>query len=208
MLETDKAHIHSFRGRIKDPEHLIEKIVRKRKENYKKYKTLARDGYEKFVTDLIGIRCFILFKAEWVGFHRYITHLFENNAKYYVNDSLMDFDEDETHNYHAEAPKAYIRVGDDKSIYESILPKEYIIEKGGKVYRSVHYILKFKGIYLEIQVRTLFEEGWGEIDHKMVYPYFRDNPTMNMYTNLLNRLTGLADEMGTFLLKYNVKRLL
>ena len=51
---------------------------------------------------------------------------------------------------------------------------------------------------LEIQVRTLFEEGWGEVDHAVIYPYFQNDQVLKEYTELLNRLSGLADEMGGF----------
>ena len=54
-------------------------------------------------------------------------------------------------------------------------------------------------------MRTLFEEGWGEIDHHIVYPYYQDDMLFQQYTSLLNRLTGLADEMSSFFCE--VKRL-
>ena len=57
---SDKG-IHSYRTRVKDAEHLIVKIIRKRHENYKKYRNLDKYNYEKFLTDLIGIRCFIIY---------------------------------------------------------------------------------------------------------------------------------------------------
>ena len=96
----------------------------------------------------------------------------------------------------------FIRTTDDyhqktvQDIFEKLLPPDCI--KDGKVYRSVHYIIKYKGVYLEIQVRTLFEEGWGEVDHAIVYPYFQDDQILKKYTELLNRLSGLADEMSSF----------
>lgn len=196
LSDLETAHIHSVRARVKDPEHLIVKIIRKKKENYKKYKNLTKDNYEKFLTDLIGIRCFVLFKEDWKWVHEYIISKFENNPKYYISDSLKDFDDDVNHIYIAENPKAHIRTGDRTDIYEGILDPDCI--KDDKIYRSVHYILKYKGVYLEIQVRTLYEEGWGEVDHALVYPYYEDDPVLKQYTELLNRLSGLADEMGSF----------
>lgn len=196
LQDTEKARIHSFRTRIKNPEHLIVKIIRKKKEKYKKYKGLTKDNYEKYVTDLIGIRCFILFKESWSGFHDFIISSFENNEIFYVKDPVRDFDEDDSHQYMAEAPKVHIRSGDSRKIYENILSPDNIISD--KIYRSVHYIIKYMGAYLEIQVRTLFEEGWGEIDHEIVYPYYQNDPVLKQYTELINRLSGLADEMGSF----------
>lgn len=195
--------IHSYRTRIKDPEHLIVKIIRKRQENLKKYNQLNRNNYEKFLTDLIGIRCFILFKTDWEIFHRYIVEKIEDIPQYYVRDPLKDFDDDKSHVYMAEMPKVHIRSGDVREIYEKILPPDAI--KSKKIYRSVHYIIKYSGVYIEIQVRTLFEEGWGEIDHHIVYPYYQDDELFQQYTGLLNRLTGLADEMSSFFCE--VKRL-
>ena len=51
---------------------------------------------------------------------------------------------------------------------------------------------------VEIQGRTLFEEGWSEIDHDIVYPYFKDDVMLNDFSTLLNRLSGMADEMSSY----------
>lgn len=194
--DDEKVKIHSFRARVKDPEHLIAKIIKRKNENQKKYKLLDKENYEKFITDLIGIRCFVLFKVDWISFHRYIVSQFENDIKYYIRDSIEDFDDNEEHFYIAEKPKVHIRNGDAREIYDKVLPPDCVID--GKVYRSVHYIIKYRGVYLEIQVRTLFEEGWGEVDHAIVYPNYQNDQILKEYTALLNRLSGLADEMSSF----------
>lgn len=202
-VKVQEVKVHSIRSRVKNAEHILEKIIRKRQQKETKYRELDNTNYEKFITDIIGIRCLILFKEDWKGIHQYITSHFENNPQYYIKDSIRDFDEDEKHYYIAEEPKAHIRNGDSRDIYEGILSPDHIID--GMDYRSVHYIIKYKGIYLEIQVRTLFEEGWGEIDHAIVYPYYVKDPVLKEYTQLLNRLSGLADEMGGFF--YKLKQL-
>ncbi len=53
-------------------------------------------------------------------------------------------------------------------------------------------------IFSEIQVRTIFEEGWSEIDHKVRYPNFMDNKLVSYFLTIFNRMSGSADEMGTF----------
>lgn len=58
LYDIEKAGIHSYRYRIKDLGHLLEKVVRKRKENPEKFKKLDHTNYHKFMTDLIGIRVF------------------------------------------------------------------------------------------------------------------------------------------------------
>ena len=192
----ENVKLHSVRARVKDAEHLVVKIIRKKQENSKKYKDLSKDNYEKFVTDLIGVRCLVLFKDDWENLHHYLLSKFENNPNCYIKDSILDFDDNAEHFYIAEKPKVHIRNGDARDIYEKVLSPDCV--KDNKVYRSVHYIIKYKGVYIEVQVRTLFEEGWGEVDHAVVYPYYQDDKILNEYTELLNRLSGLADEMSSF----------
>ena len=195
LYDIEKAGIHSYRYRTKAPDHLLEKIVRKRKEAPEKFAQLDSGNYYKYITDLIGIRVFFLYREDWIHFHRYITGRFENDPANYVEDRLRDFDEDPNHYYLAERPRVYKRGGDSK-IYDE---KEIEIITGtGEVYRSLHYVVKYKGHYVEIQCRTLFEEGWSEVDHDIVYPYFQDDEMLKDYSRLLNRLSGLADEMSSY----------
>ena len=47
----------------------------------------------------------------------------------------------------------------------------------------------------EIQIRTIFEEGWSEIDHQLRYPYYVGDQILTNQLLVLNRLAGSADEM-------------
>ncbi len=201
LYDIEKAGIHSYRYRTKSVAHLLEKVVRKRKENPEKFGGLDHTNFYKFITDLIGIRVFFLYREEWTHFHKYITSRFENNPEIYLVDRLKDFDEDVDHYYIAEKPKVYKRAGDTK-IYDDT---EIEIKSGG-IYRSLHYIIKYKGYYVEIQGRTLFEEGWSEIDHDIVYPYYKDDEMLNNFSSLLNRLSGMADEMSSYFRKLKEER--
>lgn len=168
--------IHSLKIRIKDPEHLIEKIIRKKEENPERQITLER--YSTEITDLIGVRALHLFKDEWINIHDGITDIWE------------------TH----EPPTAYIRAGD---------PDKFFSDHGCEIkphnagYRSVHYLIKSqptKTLHIaEVQVRTIFEEGWSEIDHRLRYPNDINNELLNEYLQIFNRLAGSADEMGSYI---------
>lgn len=81
LYDIDKAGIHSYRYRTKDPEHLLEKVIRKKKESPEKFKYLDHTNYYKYMTDLIGIRVFFLYREDWILFHRYITTRFENKPE-------------------------------------------------------------------------------------------------------------------------------
>lgn len=201
LYDIEKAGIHSYRYRTKSVEHLVEKIIRKRKENPEKFGKLDHTNFYKFITDLIGIRVFFLYREDWIYFHRYITKRFENNPEIYIDNRLEDFDENVNHYYIAEMPKVYKRAGDTK-IYDK---NEIEIISDG-IYRSLHYIIKYKGYYVEIQGRTLFEEGWSEIDHDIVYPYNTDDEMLKDFSSLLNRLSGMADEMCSYFRRMKDKK--
>ena len=193
LYDIETAGIHSYRYRTKGSAQLLEKVIRKRRENPEKFAQLDHTNYYKFVTDLIGIRVFFLYREDWKHFHRYLTSRFENNPQLYIQDRLKDFDENPEHYYLAERPRAYKRTGDSK-IYDG--NEIQIISDG--IYRSLHYIIKYKGQYIELQGRTLFEEGWGEVDHDIVYKNAEDDEMLRDYSKLLNRLSGLADEMSSY----------
>ncbi len=193
LYDIEKAGIHSYRYRTKDPGHLLEKIIRKRKEEYQKYSKIDHTNFYKYLTDLIGIRVLFLYREDRIHFHNYITTVFENDPENYITDRLEDYDPEESHYYVAERPKVYKRAGDSR-IYD-----ERLIEiRSDGIYRSLHYIIKYKGYYVEIQGRTLFEEGWSEVDHDIVYPYNKNNVMLKDFSTLLNRLAGMADEMSSY----------
>ncbi|MCE0880731.1 RelA/SpoT domain-containing protein [Pseudomonas putida] len=175
--------VHSVRWRVKDPEHLLEKIVRKRSEKSpsKKYMGISVDNYMGVITDLVGVRALHLFKDQVFNIHDKIKGAWGLSEK----------------------PVSYIREGDHSDLVvlfkeKGITPK---IHKSG--YRSVHYILKMKPnldqVLIELQVRTIFEEGWSEIDHKVRYPNFSDNKQLESILKIFNRLAGSADEIGSFI---------
>lgn len=173
------SHVHSINYRIKDNEHLLEKIIRKVTADPERSITI--DNYRSEITDLVGIRVLHLFKEDWSNIHRF------------MNDS-WDF---------AEQPKAYVRHGDSKRIMQFYKENNCLIEEHPYGYRSVHYLIETgagkEKVKVEAQVRTIFEEAWGEIDHVVRYPYHLDNDMLVRLSSILNRLAGDADELGTYM---------
>lgn len=84
LYEVETAGIHSYRHRTKEPAHLLEKVIRNGKENPLKFAHLDHTNDYKYITDLIGIRVFFLYREDWFHFHRYITSRFENNPEQYI----------------------------------------------------------------------------------------------------------------------------
>ncbi|WP_081068569.1 RelA/SpoT domain-containing protein [Burkholderia cepacia] len=172
--------VHSVRWRVKDAEHLLEKIIRKKAEGNNKYADIDQNNYKGIVTDLVGIRALHLFKDECFEIDVQLRNTWEA----------------------AETPIAYFREGDHVKIREAFENLGFETQDHKAGYRSVHYILPsnltHQKIFVELQVRTIFEEGWSEIDHRVRYPNFLDDPQIALFLAIFNRTAGSADEMGSF----------
>ncbi len=171
--------VHSVKYRIKDPEHLIEKIIRKKRDNPEREFTL--ENYKEQVDDLIWIRALHLYKSDWVEIGDFIEKTWTQK----------------------DLPIAYIRKWDADEIIDSYKKHGYTVELHKHWYRSVHYVIETsptRSKYsTEIQVRTIFEEWWSEIDHDIRYPYNLDDTILWWYLYMFNGISWNADEMGTFI---------
>lgn len=180
--------VHLIRYRIKDADHVIEKIIRKRIEEPERKIDLS--NYKTEITDVIGIRAIHLYKNDWEKIDEFIKGKW--NLK--------------------ECPTANHRKGDSDEQLNEYKSKGCKLKEHKFGYRSVHYILQTNPdkneYFAEIQVRTIFEEGWSEIDHNIRYPYDLENRLLAEFLLIFNRLSGNADEMGSFIkfLQSEVKR--
>lgn len=165
---------HSIHGRVKNAEHLIEKIIRKVGiEQSGKYREINASNYCEIIRDLIGIRILSLNKENWELVYLFLKKMSEN--------SVLEF---------AENPIAYTRYG-DRDIYKDKIHEEHT----NKGYRSQHYIVKFEGVYCEIQARTLAEEVFGEFDHKVKYPYRNSNAFLRRLSSIASQHLDAVDEL-------------
>ena len=173
--------VHSVKVRLKSPDGLVAKIIRKKISE--PTREIRLDNYESEITDLIGARALHLFKDEWEPVSKFIR-------------SHWDQHED---------PVAYYRNGDPVEVVQAFSSASMKTEEHKAGYRSVHHIVSCspsKKIHLiEIQVRTIFEEAWSEIDHIVRYPRKTDDKELDSFLMLFNSFAGNADSMGTFLIK-------
>ena len=176
--------VHSVKWRIKSPEGLVAKIIRKKLDRQRNPELpelcFSIDSYQTLITDLIGLRALHLFKDEWVSI----------DAAIHKRWDLY------------EQPIAYIRKGDPEEQIKIFECAKCNVQEHPRLYRSVHYLLKDqdgKNPYIaEVQVRTIFEEGWSEIDHSLRYPSCLNDEYLNLFFSIFNRVAGSADEMGSF----------
>jgi len=165
--------IQAVSHRPKDPEHLVGKIIRLVLE--KKMTRAQVAQYLTRITDLIGMRGLILFKEDWPEVHAFI----QKNIPYQGQ------------------PRAIVHPNDPDDILKMYSTNGCVIDVRPSGYRSVHYdiCLKCGNIDLigELQVRTLFEQAWGEISHKVEYPYLTGVPFLRRFTGVLSEMSGYAD---------------
>ena len=172
--------VHSVKTRIKDAKHLIEKLIRKtpgRREKYGQDFKFTVDNYKDEITDLLGIRVIHIFKEDWEEIHNFITSMW----------NVMEI-------------VANVREGDNTKKFEE---QGIAVRSRPSGYRSVHYLVESyptnKRLITEVQVRTIFEEGYGEIDHQLRYSHQDIPELLGQNLMLLNRIAGSSDEMASLI---------
>jgi ppGpp synthetase/RelA/SpoT-type nucleotidyltranferase len=185
--------VHSVRARRKDYYHLIDKLRRKCLDKEVIIKPNNLFKLESGVTDLGGFRILHLYKSQWRDVHEFLVSRFQRR----VNAKIVKYEAkirptEKRDSYRISSPKYRKRGFLDCEIDDNT--------KNG--YTSLHYVFKFEheggfeDLYLECQVRTLFEEGWGEIDHQRKYPHEADDLT-SAQLSLLNKAAGIADGIAS-----------
>ena len=186
-------NVHSFSSRLKAVDSLLLKIIRKRIEKYgtKKYREISVNTYKSVLGDIIGMRVILHYQGQWRDVHNdLITAFPESNT--YPSKGFIPHKEGEM--FIAEEPVAYYAKGDDISQFDGVI-KAVPHKKG---YRSKHYIISFKSVYIELQVRTIYDEAWSDCDHTYVYKN-EANPNslaLNQLTQILSRVTNTASDIS------------
>lgn len=182
-IETSKVLseiAHSVKGRVKDPEHLRAKLVRKclqAKTDGKEF-TYTRENLFSKINDLVGFRILHLHTRQFEEVNKELLKIFDEHLWVLLEDPSARTWDDESRNY-----------------FEEIGIKT---EKSDTMYTSVHYVVKpnFKsGLTCEIQVRTLMEEVWGEVDHKINYPQKSDSVSCREQIKVLARVTSSCSRL-------------
>ena len=202
--------VHSLRSRAKDPEHVVEKIIRNRHANWNKYKRLDKTNYYKLLTDLVGLRVLLFNRTDWKTVHTVMLEHFDVLERGFASsaeDLILSYDECESRcdelvsaeatklGYLIERPVAYVTSPLDRTLYKG---SGIRIQDSKERYRSVHYIGCYKGVFFELQVRTVFEEAWLEFSHSVLYPYDLINAKKNAYVRILKDAATVADGLVMF----------
>lgn len=178
--------MHSIKSRLKDPSHLEEKIQRKIKQG----KKITKENLFTEITDFIGVRVLHLYQDQFQHINEAINNKVASGDWLFVEKPMA-------YTWDPESVKFYRDLGIETEVRDSY-------------YTSIHYLIKpnnHNPICCEIQVRTLFEEIWGEIDHTINYPYPTDSIACKEQLRVLSKLVSTGTRLADSIFRTNVDHL-
>src|SRR5438046_419877 len=162
-------YIHFIKCRLKEPQHLRETLSGKAK----KGDIIDKSKLFGKITDLAGIRIIHLHTSQMEAMHTAILAILEEQQLRLV-----------------EKPSANCWDMEYETLFKSfgITPR-----RRGSMYTTVHYVIRANQktkVTCEVQVRTLMDEVWGEVSHRVNYP--NESPSLICQNQLkvLARLTS------------------
>jgi ppGpp synthetase/RelA/SpoT-type nucleotidyltranferase len=186
IIEKYCFHVKS---RQKRKSRIIEK-VRSRRAN-------GREDYSvSDVTDACGFRMISLFLGD---IHHIVTELIsiiknKNNNFVSLKEIIL---------YTSRPEEDLLSIDENiKAVASSHgLNGLFKIDRRKSLYSSLHMVAEYsvpnseygKNIFFEIQVRSAFEDVWGEIEHKLKYSQFRGSSDGMSWARHLNALKALVD---------------
>lgn len=182
-LEESSAlepHVHSFRSRLKESSHLRDKLVRKMQkcEEQNREFDITPDTLLQRITDLAGLR---------------ILHLYTKQIRD-IDPILREILAEQSYEL-IQGPFARTWDLEYQAFYEDC---GIATEDSASLYTSVHYVVGSASrttITCEIQVRTLMEEVWGEVDHTLNYPTKSEILACREQLKVLARMTSASTRL-------------
>lgn len=190
-------HIHLSTSRVKTISSILRKIITKRNlklaDKKSPYSSITADTYQNALTDLVGVRIILSYRGDWVEVHDRLLSLFPLRAKEDYSCGILAHESGQA--FIAEWPKAYHAKNDDVEAYRK---KGLDIVEHEKGYRSVHYIISYCDTYIELQIRTIYDEAWSDVDHRYVYKQEANpsNDALKLLSKNLCALTNLSNDIG------------
>jgi putative GTP pyrophosphokinase len=167
--------IHTLKKRLKDLGSLRNKIDRKNADG----RAITPENLFGQVTDLSGVRLLLLFQQDFSVIDAAIR------AKLISGDWALH-----------ERPKAFTWDPEASRFFSDF---DLDVVQRDTSYTSVHYLIKPRNdsnICCELQVRTLFEEIWGEIDHRINYPTPTESLSCREQLMVLSKIVGAGSRLA------------
>jgi ppGpp synthetase/RelA/SpoT-type nucleotidyltranferase len=174
--------VHSVKTRIKAADHLLDKLQRKAKNG----REITPENCFSEITDYSGVR---------------VLHLKQDDfreIKAVIDEKVSEGD------WHlAEQPVAYTW---DPEYEKYFVDLGCSCERKESFYTSVHFVVRPRTdspLSCEIQIRTLFEEIWGEIDHRLNYPHPTSIASCKEQLRVLAKVVGAGSRLVTSIYNSN-----
>jgi len=165
---TLKPFIHFIKYRTKEPDHLRDKLIRKTVDGDE---INAENLFDK-ITDLAGLRIIHLNTDQLREMHPAVLGVLDEYKCVLV-----------------EPPTANCWDNEFDAVFKSL---EIETKSRASMYTTVHYVVRANQrtpISCEIQVRTLMDEVWGEVSHRVNYPHSSPSESCQDQLKVLARLT-------------------
>jgi ppGpp synthetase/RelA/SpoT-type nucleotidyltranferase len=167
------ARVYARRHRIKSEDDIIDKVRRKRKIPGKE------DYLWTDITDVVGLRFITLYRDDIAPvtecvFSALLCEIEEVQPSPFARELLEEFRLYMANTKPDNDPLA-VRLKDFASRHHKKSDKwKYTGPEVGERYSSVHFVTRISTkngpkIPVEIQIRSVFEDAWGEIDHALLY---------------------------------------
>lgn len=172
----DRIPIYFIKSRVKKSDSTFLKTKRKGK------------SYKDF-TDYGGVRLLCLFERDMMSVHDYLLRSLSEKEFDLYECNFYNFDENE---------ELYKKLC--QSI-EQYYPGHFMIKEDRvSGYKSIHYLVCRDGaVVIEIQLRTLIQDVWGELEHALSYKKGRVNPYIKKSFALLAKELQNIDNMLSYL---------
>jgi len=173
-------HVHSIKGRLKDPEHLRDKLKRRAEDLRRDRKPfdVEPENLLTQINDLAGIRILHLYTRQIAKIDAALRNILHEQRFSLLEGPFARTWDDESRSFFAACG---IETQESPSLYTSV---HYVV---GSASRTM--------ITCEIQVRTLMEEVWGEVDHSMNYPHEVESLACREQLKVLARVTSSATRL-------------
>ena len=177
--------VYSIKSRVKNPESAYLKTKRKN------YTSLDQ------ITDYAGIRILCLFERNIYEINKFLLHYLKKDNLTIIELKVFNFDADAFDKIKCET--------DSLCLADCLKP---LVEKKSG-YKSLHYLVATqivgKEIKIEMQLRTLLQDVWGELEHSLSYKRGGIHPHIKKSFELLSQDLQTTDTLMEHLKDINEK---
>ncbi len=176
----DRIPIYATKYRIKSVNSIYLKTKRQKISDFKQ------------ITDYGGMRILCLAEQDLPKVNEFIIELLKEKKWILSQIKIYNFDLEQTQIFDKQIDNLIIQSNDSKKNF--ICSRDY--KESG--YKSIHYILERSNDGMptvEIQLRTLLQDVWGELEHSLAYKKGQVNPYIKKNFSLLAQDLATCDSL-------------